>query len=231
MFITCCVVSIFMSELFSDLSIVLGSDTWCFRFHFYEEILWFKFVFPLLSKCGLVEGFKIPRWKHFFCILTTLLILLHCAVISVDCTLSPSWNFLPACCPVRLFSSCCSAPSIRRAALLWGVAVWQEACCVHLDHEWTLPVVAGCESIPATLPPRPLDGHTEGQGSVLGASFCGGARCLSALWESSASGFFPDLGRRISGALGVSLVCFLRPALASPLHFSFWSWFRVWSWF
>lgn len=113
----CFVVSIFISELFSDLSIVLGSDMWCFRFHFYKEILWFKFVFPLLSKCGLVEGFKIPRWKHFFCILTTLLILFRCAVISVDYTLSPSWNFSPACWPACLFSSRCSAPSSRRAAL------------------------------------------------------------------------------------------------------------------
>ena len=100
---------------------------------------------------------------------------------------------------------------------------------------WLLDVkVSWALTVPATLPPRPPDVHSEGQGGLLGAPFCAGARCLSALRESLALGFFleppllrqsPGLGR-ISGALVVSLVCFLMPALAS-LHCSFWSWFRV----
>lgn len=155
--------------------------------------------------------------------MTTLSILFCWAVISVDHTFS--FVDLFACLlPSVLAQLLLQCPEQQARCVVWRSHV-AEACCVRLDREWVLPVAAGCASAQRPCPQAPGWSH-RGAGCVLGASFCGGARCLSALRESSASGFLRGSGR-ISGALVVSLVCFLRPALASPLHFSFWSWLRV----
>lgn len=124
------------------------------------------------------------------------------------------------------------SPEQQACCVTGWSCLWQEALCCPPDHEWTLPRVAGCESIRALFTasdsclPGPQMFTARGRRSPWSFLFCGGARCLCAPGEPSTgllsgalfcSGRALGLGRRVL-CIVVSLVLFLTPALGSPFH-------------